>query len=261
MGQVLMYLTRCETAGIYIGDGSAEGPKMAKLAALDDDEVMRRICLLLGCPLSRLEHFWDHHPDDFELLTTFWQLMRSRESLQPFMQSTMANVADMLVAGGVVPHYGKGCPKGMMRIVAFATFGHRYNVDSQVPLPRSRISMRVLSHCAFRPSLIGLHLSVSQIMRFMLLLIAYEWDKFLVETLLISERGGDPAAHYRTSQPGVAKVMDDFLVAAKRAQGAGRPVHAAFVRPFALRVFKAYMRKYPELRSFFDMKTGRLLGE
>ena len=138
-----MYLTRCQSAGIYIGDGSAEGPKMATLAALDDEEVMRRICDLMGCPLSRLEHFRDHHPDEFEMLTTFWQLLRSRESLRPFMQSATAEVADMLLAGGVVPHYGKGCPKGVMRIVAFASFGHRYDVDSQVPLPR-----RLTSSCA-----------------------------------------------------------------------------------------------------------------
>ena len=98
-------------------------------------------------------------------------------------------------------------------------------------------------------------------MRFMLLLVAYEWDKFLVEALQTSERGGDPAAHYRTSHKGVAAVMDGFLAAAERAKRAGKPVSVAFVRPFALRIFRAYMQKCPKLRSSFDKRTGRLLGE
>ena len=99
-------------------------------------------------------------------------------------------------------------------------------------------------------------------MKFMLLLMGFEWERFLLEVWSVTLRGGaTPAEHYATTAPMVAKVTGRFIAAAKRAGGAPKK---AFVERWALKLFDAYTKTYEEdglRRKDFNLRTGKLKSE
>ena len=131
MGQLFCYLTKSKSAAVYCGNGTPEAPTMKALDRLTRSQIEKRVCGLLGCPLSRMRILEEHDNDSYEKIVTFWQLLRSRRRLLRSMRSALARRGDILLSGGPMPHYGSGCKKGVLRLLAFATFGEQYDVDSQ----------------------------------------------------------------------------------------------------------------------------------
>ena len=187
-----------------------------------------------------------------EKIVTFWQLLRSRRRLLRSMRSALARRGDILLNGRPMPHYGSGCKKGVLRLLAFATFGEQYDVDSQASRsPASSASL--FCELTDRP-----RAARTQMMKFMLLLLAYEWEKFVQEVWRVTLRGGEPAAHYdEGAAPIIAKEIRLFVAAAKRAK---EPMGKAFIARRALRVFEAYTKQYSEIRQLFD-EAGKLLTD
>jgi hypothetical protein len=254
MGQLFLYLQKCTSASVYCGNGSPAGPTMKQLAALTRDQIEQRVCELLRCPPSRMAHLRRYDKVAYREIMTFWQLLIPREELKPFLRNVAMDDGDIVLSGGPLLHFGTGSPAGEMRILAFATFGERYDTDYQVLRPCCSSALSCRDSRAPRSLLTPF---ITQVMKFMLLLLAYEWARFLEEAFWMHKRGGSPASHYNASQPQVAEVVDDFIEAAEKAP---EPTSAAFIAPWAKRVFNAYMREF-QMQKHFNKDTGKLKDE
>ena len=152
-------------------------------------------------------------------------LLMPAHRLWRVMQQHDMSRGDMLACLGALIHYGAGCEKGKLRVVAFKTHGEPYDKDSQF-------------------------------MRFFLLIYMFQWAAACKEILLIFWRGSDPASHFQVMTPLIATAISELIEEAQETEEHSRQ----FIERHAVNLFKAYMETFPYMKPYFDA-YGTLLSE
>lgn len=105
---------------------------MEQISRYSMRQIRDRLCELLNCTMKRLDFIKRlKGNDDYEHLTTFWQILQPWSVMSRFMRSTTMDPGEMLILAGAIPHFGQGSPEGELRIIGFFTFGEPYDVDFQ----------------------------------------------------------------------------------------------------------------------------------